>query len=126
VVSRVAPADGYVLTNHHVVDGAEEIKVELTNNRVYEAKVVGLDPRSDLAVLKIVASDLALLTLGDIVAFNGNQITNGNSLRNLVASAGPGAEATLTVLREGREQQLRATLDELSDESGRGAAPARR
>jgi S1-C subfamily serine protease len=64
---------------------------------------------------------------GDVItAFNGNQIADGNSLRNLVASAGPGAEVTLTVLRDGREQQVRARLDELSDEFGRGAAAPRR
>jgi len=57
--------DGYVLTNHHVVDGAEEIRVEMANNRGYDAKVIGGDPRSDLAVLKIDANDLPMLTLGD-------------------------------------------------------------
>src|SRR6185503_5665382 len=49
--------DGYILTNHHVVDGALEIKVELTDNRSFTAKVVGSDPPSDLAVLKIDARD---------------------------------------------------------------------
>lgn len=57
--------DGYLLTNHHLIDGAQEIRVELTNNRVYDAKVVGTDPRSDLAVLKINAGNLTLLTLGN-------------------------------------------------------------
>src|SRR5262249_8445795 len=57
--------DGYILTNHHVVDGAEEIRVEMPNNRGYDAKLVGDDPRSDLAVLKIDAKDLPMLTLGD-------------------------------------------------------------
>lgn len=271
--------DGYLLTNHHVIDGAQEIRVELTNNRVYDAKVVGTDPRSDLAVLKINAGDLALLTLGNsdkvrvgdvvlavgnplglgqtvtagiisakgrstglsdgsfesflqtdapinqgnsggalvntagelvginsqilsptggnigigfaiptnmarsvaeqlikggkvrrgrlgvsiqpvtsdiaaslgmqdvrgvivnsveqgspaeraglkqgdvILKFNGADINDGNSLRNMVASAGPGAEAKLTVLREGREQQVGATLDELSSDTDPAGAP---
>jgi Do/DeqQ family serine protease len=57
--------DGYILTNHHVIDGAEEIRVELSNNRGYDAKLIGDDPRSDLAVLKIDANDLPMLTLGD-------------------------------------------------------------
>src|SRR5882672_4939632 len=264
--------DGYLLTNHHVIDGAEEIRVELTNNRGYEAKVIGDDPRSDLAVLKIDANDLPMLTLGDsdrvrvgdvvlavgnplgigqtvtagiisakgratglsdgsfesflqtdapinqgnsggalvstagelvginsqivsptggnigigfaipanmarsvaeqlikngkvrrgylgvgvqtvtsdiaanlglkevrgvivsivergspaeraglkqgdvITVINGNQIENDNNLRNVVASAGPGAEVTITILRDGREQQLRATLEELANQ----------
>jgi serine protease Do len=265
--------DGYILTNHHVIDGAEEIRVELANNRGYDAKVIGDDPRSDLAVLKIVANDLPMLTLGDsdrvrvgdvvlavgnplgigqtvtagiisakgratglsdgsfesflqtdapinqgnsggalvstagelvginsqivsptggnigigfaipanmarsvaeqliksgkvrrgylgvtaqpitsdmaenlglkdvrgvivnnvergspaeraglkqgdvIIVINGNQIEEGNSLRNVIATAGPGAEVTITVLRDGREQQLRATLDELANQT---------
>src|SRR5215475_7882160 len=263
--------DGYILTNHHVIDGAEEIRVELTNNRGYDAKVIGDDPRSDLAVLKISASDLPMLTLGDsdrvrvgdvvlavgnplgigqtvtagiisakgrttglsdgsfesflqtdapinqgnsggalvdtagelvginsqivsptggnigigfaipanmarsvaeqlikngnvrrghlgvgvqtvtsdiaanlglrevsgvivstveqgspaeraglkqgdvITVINGVKIENDNGLRNLVASTGPGAEVTITILRDGREQQLRAKLDELAN-----------
>ncbi len=45
--------DGFILTNHHVVDGALEIKVETTDNHTYTAKLVGSDPASDLAVLKI-------------------------------------------------------------------------
>lgn len=61
----IVTQDGYVLTNHHVIDGAEEIKVELTDNHIYDAKIVGSDPRSDLAVLKVNATGLALLTLGD-------------------------------------------------------------
>ncbi len=47
--------EGYILTNHHVVDGALEIKVELTDNRTFTAKLVGSDPPSDLAVLKVEA-----------------------------------------------------------------------
>jgi Do/DeqQ family serine protease len=61
----IVSSDGTILTNHHVIDGAEEIKVELTNHRVLRAKIVGSDPPSDLAVVKVSASDLAALTLGD-------------------------------------------------------------
>jgi len=57
--------DGYILTNHHVVDGALEIKVELTDNRTFTAKLVGSDQPSDLAVLKIDAKDLPTLSMGD-------------------------------------------------------------
>ncbi|HEX8127579.1 MAG TPA: DegQ family serine endoprotease [Pyrinomonadaceae bacterium] len=61
----VVTADGYILTNHHVVDGADEIRVELGDRRVLTAKVVGSDPPSDLAVLKIEATNLPVLPLGD-------------------------------------------------------------
>jgi Do/DeqQ family serine protease len=57
--------DGYILTNHHVVDGATRVRVELTDGRTFTAKVVGSDAPSDLAVLKIDGSNLATLTLGD-------------------------------------------------------------
>jgi len=61
----IVNSDGFILTNHHVVDGALEIKVELTDNRTFTAKLVGSDPPSDLAVLKIDAKDLPTLQLGD-------------------------------------------------------------
>jgi serine protease Do len=57
--------DGYILTNHHVVDGALEIRVELTDNRTFTAKLVGSDPPSDLAVLKIDANGLPTIPMGD-------------------------------------------------------------
>ena len=61
----IVRSDGTILTNHHVVDGAEQIKVELANNRILDAKVVGSDAPSDLAVLKIEAKELSALSLGD-------------------------------------------------------------
>src|SRR5690349_21572943 len=61
----IVNSEVYILTNHHVVDGAIDIKVELTDNRTFTAKLVGSDPPSDLAVLKIDAKDLPTLTLGD-------------------------------------------------------------
>jgi Do/DeqQ family serine protease len=61
----IVRADGYILTNHHVIDGAEDIKVDLTNHNTYSAKLVGSDAPSDLAVLKISAGGLPLLELGD-------------------------------------------------------------
>jgi serine protease Do len=57
--------EGYILTNHHVVDGAIEIKVELTDNRTFTAKLVGSDPPSDLAVLKVDATNLPTIAMGD-------------------------------------------------------------
>jgi Do/DeqQ family serine protease len=61
----IVNSQGYILTNHHVVDGALEIKVELTDQRTFTAKLVGSDAPSDLAVLKIDATNLPTLTLGD-------------------------------------------------------------
>jgi len=61
-------------------------------------------------------SERAGLKQGDVITvINGNQIDDANSLRNIIASAGPGAEMTIIVLRDGREQQLRATLGELTN-----------
>lgn len=61
----IVSPDGYILTNHHVVDKASQIRVELTDRRSFAAKVVGSDQPSDLAVLKIEATGLHSLTLGD-------------------------------------------------------------
>jgi serine protease Do len=57
--------DGYVLTNTHVVDGASEVYVKLTDKREFKAKVIGADKRSDVAVLKIEGSKLPRLNIGD-------------------------------------------------------------
>ncbi len=60
----VASSNGYILTNHHVVDGAEEIQVALADGRTMPAQVVGADPETDLAVLKIHADKLPAITFG--------------------------------------------------------------
>ncbi|MEY4754989.1 MAG: hypothetical protein RJA44_2664 [Pseudomonadota bacterium] len=62
----VISADGYVMTNAHVVDGADEIMVRLTDKREFKAKLIGADKRTDVAVLKIEASGLPLLRFGDV------------------------------------------------------------
>lgn len=61
----IVSGEGYVLTNHHVIDGAEEIRIELSDHRVYSAKLVGSDPPSDLAVLKVDERNLPVLAMGD-------------------------------------------------------------
>jgi serine protease Do len=61
----IISADGYILTNHHVIDGAEQIKVDLNDNRTLDARLVGSDPPSDVAVLKVDATNLPVLALGD-------------------------------------------------------------
>ena len=62
----VIGADGYVMTNAHVVDEADEVTVTLTDKREFKAKVVGLDRRTDVAVLKIEAKNLPQLRMGDV------------------------------------------------------------
>jgi serine protease Do len=57
--------DGYILTNNHVVEGADTIKVTLNDGREFTAKVIGRDPKSDVAVIKIDAKDLPYLKIGD-------------------------------------------------------------
>lgn len=60
----IISADGYIVTNHHVVDDADKIMVKLNDKREFPAKVIGSDPRSDIALLKIDASGLPTVTIG--------------------------------------------------------------
>jgi serine protease Do len=61
----VIGADGFVITNAHVVDGADEVTVKLSDKREFKAKVVGADKRTDIALLKIEAMNLTKVTIGD-------------------------------------------------------------
>ena len=91
----VVRADGYVLTNHHVVDGADTVTIELSDGRTLEAKVVGTDAPSDLAVLKIDAKNLPTLALGDsdqvrvgdVVLAVGNPLGVGQTVTMGIVSA---------------------------------------
>jgi len=91
----IVNSQGYILTNHHVVDGAVDIKVELTDNRTFTAKLVGSDPPSDLAVLKIDANNLPTATLGDsdkvrvgdVVLAIGNPLGIGQTVTSGIISA---------------------------------------
>jgi len=91
----IVSPDGYILTNHHVIDGAEQIKVDLNDNRTFDARVVGSDPPSDLAVLKIEASSLPTLNLGDsdhvrvgdVVLAVGNPLGIGQTVTMGIISA---------------------------------------
>jgi len=65
--------DGYIVTNAHVVDNAEEVRIEMTDRSEYVATVVGSDERSDIAVLKIDARDLPTVTVGDSDTVNIGQ-----------------------------------------------------
>lgn len=62
----ILTADGYVMTNAHVVDGADEVIVTLTDKREFKAKIVGADKRTDVAVVKIDAKNLPAVKIGDV------------------------------------------------------------
>lgn len=91
----IVSPDGYILTNHHVVDGALELRVETTDRRSYPAKLIGSDRPSDLAVIKIDASNLPVLTLGDsdrvrvgdVVLAVGNPLGIGQTVTSGIISA---------------------------------------
>jgi len=90
----VAP-DGFILTNNHVVEGFETFKVTLKDGRDFPAKVIGADPKTDIAVIKIEAAELPVLTLadsdklrvGDIVFAVGNPLAVGETVTMGIVSA---------------------------------------
>jgi serine protease Do len=61
----IVSPEGYILTNNHVVDGATDVKVTLSDKRELKAKIVGTDPKTDIAVLKLEGSNFPAITLGD-------------------------------------------------------------
>jgi serine protease DegQ len=90
----VAP-EGYILTNHHVIDGADDIEVVLADGREVHASVRGVDPESDLAVLKAESDHLPTITfgtmerlqVGDVVLAIGNPFGFGNTVTLGIVSA---------------------------------------
>jgi len=91
----IVSEDGYILTNDHVVDGADEVKVTLQDGRSFTAKVIGRDPQTDLAVLKVEATGLPALELadsdgvqvGDVVLAIGNPFGIGQTVTAGIVSA---------------------------------------
>lgn len=91
----IVNSDGTILTNYHVVQDADKIAVTMSNNKTLEAKVVGTDQPSDLAVIKIDGKDLPFLTLGnsdnvrvgDIVLAIGNPLDIGETVTSGIISA---------------------------------------
>ncbi|MDI1240402.1 MAG: Do family serine endopeptidase [bacterium] len=91
----IVSADGTIVTNNHVVEGAEKITVLLADNKSFEAKLVGSDRPSDMAVLKIEAQNMPFLTLGnsdtvrvgDIVLAIGNPLGIGQTVTAGIISA---------------------------------------
>jgi serine protease DegQ len=91
----IVSSDGYVLTNHHVVSGADDIQLMLTDGRVLKARITGSDPESDLAVLKVEAAALPSITfgtlegveVGDPVLAIGNAFGFGHTVTSGIVSA---------------------------------------
>ena len=91
----IISADGYILTNNHVVEGADELKVSLTDDREFIAKIIGADPKTDVAVIKIDADKLPFITLadsdnlrvGDVVFAVGNPLGVGQTVTMGIVSA---------------------------------------
>ena len=91
----IVSQDGYILTNNHVVDSATKIQVELSDRRTVDAKVIGVDPASDLAVIKIENKGLPVLPLGDssamrvgdVVLAVGNPLGVGQTVTMGIVSA---------------------------------------
>jgi serine protease Do len=91
----ITTKDGYILTNNHVVDGADEVRVALQDGREFTAKVIGRDPKSDVAVIKIDARDLPFVTMadsdkvevGDVVLAIGNPFGIGQTVTSGIVSA---------------------------------------
>lgn len=91
----IVTKNGYILTNNHVVDGASEVKVTLPDGRVFTAKVVGRDPKSDIAVVKVDANNLPTVPLadsdkvevGDVVLAIGNPFGVGETVTKGIVSA---------------------------------------
>jgi Do/DeqQ family serine protease len=89
----ITSPDGYVLTNNHVIDGADQVRVDLTDKRSFDAKVVGADPASDLAVLKIDARDLPTVPMGD-----SNRVRVGDVVLAIGNPLGVGQTVTMGII----------------------------
>ncbi len=91
----VVSSEGYILTNHHVVESADEIEVALADGRNFPARVVGTDPETDLAVLKVDTKNLPAITfasaekasVGDVVLAIGNPFGVGQTVTQGIISA---------------------------------------
>ena len=93
----ILTADGYIVTNYHVVEGAESIQVTSYDNKTYDAKLVGYDENNDVAVLKIDATGLTPVVLGDSDNMNvgDDVVAIGNPLGELTFSLTKGAVSAL-------------------------------
>jgi serine protease Do len=97
----IVTSDGTILTNNHVIDGASDIKVQLADKREFQAKLVGADPKTDVAVLKIQAKDLPTLPLGD-----SRQLNVGDLIFAIGDPFGIGETATMGIVSATGRGQL--------------------
>ena len=89
----IVSSDGYILTNNHVVDSATDVKVTLPDRREFKARVVGTDPKTDVAVLKIDASSLPVITVG-----NSSKLQVGDAVLAIGNPYGVGQTVTMGIV----------------------------
>ena len=122
----IIDAQGHVLTNNHVVAGAQQLTVTTSDGRTFEAEIRGTDPSTDLAVITIAGNPSNLtpvavgddtpasaagLKVGDVVtAVGGERVESALSLVAHIRERSAGDEVTLTVLRDGTSLEVTATL----------------
>lgn len=93
----IVTANGYIVTNNHVIEDADNISVRLKNSEIYEATLIGTDPENDIAVIKIEAEDLTVATLGDSDTLQVGElaVAIGNPLGTLGGSVTDGIISAL-------------------------------
>jgi Do/DeqQ family serine protease len=112
----IISADGYIVTNNHVVDGAEQLEVVTSDKKTYKATVIGTDPSSDIAVIKIDGNNLATLSLansdnikvGEWVLAVGNPFNLESTVTAGIISA---KGRDISILKQGMQQSGRASKD---------------
>lgn len=109
----IISADGYIITNNHVIDGAKNIKVYLADDTGYDATLIGSDQKTDLAVIKIEATGLTPVTMGDSdsLVVGEDVVAIGNPLGELRGTATSGMVSALsrTITIENQEMTLLQT-----------------
>jgi len=109
----IVTTDGYIITNNHVIEGAHKVTVYLSDDSEYEARLVGTDARTDLAVIKIDATGLTPVTMGnsDALVVGESVMAIGNPLGELRGSATGGMISALarTIVVENQEMTLLQT-----------------
>ncbi len=98
----IVSGNGYILTNNHVISEADEIKVQLDSQRIYDATLVGTDPRTDIAVIKIESE----VELPSITLANSDQIEVGDIVFAIGNPLGVGKTVTMGIVSATKRQQM--------------------